>query len=136
MLGLWRFFVQYRWIRFLFAGGVSTSVNWSVSFILTSILGWWYVLSLGIAFCTAWAVSFMIQKFWTFQNLAKEGWNVQAVFHFILQFSNFWLELGGVYCLVEYEKWWYFWALVVMTGVTASISFYFSSKIFRHKPSL
>lgn len=135
MLELWRFLLRHRLLHFVVAGGFSTLVNLGVSFTLTSLFGVWYIASAIIAFVAAYAVSFTLQKFWTFQASAKEGSALQLLFHLLLQLCNLVAEVGGMYLLVEYAKLWYFYAQVLVLAVISVESFFITRRIFATKPS-
>ena len=136
MLGLWRFLLRHRLIHFLLVGGLSTVVNLSVSFALTTLFGVWYIASAVIAFVAAYAVNFTPQKFWTFEAKAKEGSGVQLALHLTLQICNLGLEVGGMYLLVEFAGLWYLYAQVMVLAVISIESFFATRYIFCHKPSL
>lgn len=130
MLGLWRFLLRHRLIHFLLVGGFSATVNLSVSFVLTSLFGVWYITSAIIAFVAAYAVNFTLQKLWTFQAIERKGSGRQFVLHLSLQLCNLGLEVGGMYLLVEYAGLWYLVAQILMLGGIAVESFFISRRIF------
>ncbi len=136
MLEIWRFLLHYRLIHFLLVGGFSTVVNLSVSFVLTSLVGVWYIASAVVAFVAAYAVNFTLQKFWTFQASAKEGSGLQLARHLSLQLCNLGLEVGGMYLLVEYAGLWYFYAQVLVLAGISVESFFITRYIFSPKTSL
>lgn len=135
MTGLWRFLLRHRLLHFLIAGGCSTAVNLTVSFVLTSFFGVWYVASAIVAFIAAYAVGFILQKFWTFQNTAKKGRGAQLALHLTLQVCNLALEVGGMYLLVEYAKLWYFYSQIMVLALISIESFFITRRIFATKTS-
>jgi putative flippase GtrA len=132
-LWLWNFVTSFRLMRFLIAGCFSTGVGLSVSFVLTSILGVWYMISVTIAFVASYAISFTFQRFWTFQNSTKEGRGAQLALHLPLQLGNLVLELIAMRWLVEYEQLWYFYAQILVTALISVESFFATRYIFSHK---
>ncbi len=78
MLRLFRFFTQYKLIRYLISGGTAATLHLTIVFILTEFTALWYLYATSIAFVIALGVSFSLQKFWTFgsktlHNMHKQG---------------------------------------------------------------
>lgn len=89
-------------LRFLITGGIAFSVNISVFFFSTDIAHVHYLISTVFAFVASFTVSFLMQKFWTFQNHSREGWHVQFSLYLALQLTNLALNEVLLYAFVEY----------------------------------
>jgi len=86
---------------FIIGGGVGALVNWVVSFILTSLLGIYYLFSYLIAQSINIVVNFMWHRYVTFRmiNSSKEKQFVRFV---MLSIATIILSIGLVYLLKEY----------------------------------
>ncbi len=110
-------------LRFLITGGIAFSVNITVLYCLTSILGVYYLISTVIAFLASFSVSFLFQKFWTFQDASKDNLHVQLSLYLTLQVMNLALNTGLMYAFVEYLHIWYIFSQVIIALGLAVISF-------------
>ena len=120
-----------RVVRFLISGVSAALVNFFVLYVLTEFFGLWYLFSSAIAFITAFAVSFVMQKFWTFDSAETHKIKHQLPMHLSVAVVNLVLNLVIVYFLVEYVHLWYVLAQVVANIVLAVESFFAFRWIFR-----
>ncbi len=110
-------------VKYLISGGIATVTYLGVSFTLTEWARLWYLISVDLAFVTAFFVSFYLQKFWTFCNFEKEGARKQMLVYFIVGLINLGISTGGVYLLVEKMDIWYLLAQIIMGGFISFFSF-------------
>ncbi|MFA6554483.1 MAG: GtrA family protein [Candidatus Paceibacterota bacterium] len=89
-------------VRFLISGGTATFVNIALLYVFTDVFDIWYITSAIMAFVIAFVVSFTLQKFWTFQDMSKEGMHRQAIIYFTMASFNLCLNAGLLYLCVEY----------------------------------
>lgn len=123
-------------LRFLITGGIAFSVNISVLYSLTSILGVYYLVSTVIAFLASFSVSFLIQKFWTFQDASKDNLHVQLSLYLTLQVINLFLNAALMYAFVEYLHIWYIFSQVIIALGLAVISFFVNKTYIFKAPSI
>lgn len=114
----------FRILRFLASGGVAAAVNLGVLYGMTEYLGVWYLVSASLAFIISFAVSFTLQKFWTFGDRRLAGASRQAVLYFCIALSNFFLNIGILYTLVEYAHLHYIFSELIAMVVIACASFF------------
>ncbi|HWO06982.1 MAG TPA: GtrA family protein [Candidatus Paceibacterota bacterium] len=95
---------RFRPIRFLFSGGVGFVTVLSMLYILTDIVGIWYLFSFVIAFLIGTTVSFVLQKFFTFGDGTFGARRVsgQAAVYISLAVFNLGVNSLLLYLLVEY----------------------------------
>jgi len=103
--------------KYIVAGGTAAVVDLSLLYLLTEFWGIWYLLSTILAFMGAFAVSFTLQKFWTFRDHAMDGIHKQLTMYFVVTAINLGLNTLFVYLLVEHGDLWYMLAQVI-AGVT------------------
>ncbi|MEI6596731.1 MAG: GtrA family protein, partial [bacterium] len=112
-----------RIIKYLIAGGTAASVDLVLLYILTDILGVWYLISACVAFSIAFFVSFFLQKFWTFRDRDKEVIYKQMRIYLIVALANLALNAVLMYALVDGFKIWYMLAQFIISGLIAIESY-------------
>ena len=113
-------------VRYLLAGGTSTAVDLGILYVLTEFLGWWYLASATAAFTLAFFVSFVLQKFYTFNNrdISRKAVATQGAFYFTLAAANLGINTILMYALVEWAGVWYFCAQIIAAVAIAVESFF------------
>ena len=109
--------------RYLVAGFTGAGTNIGLLYILTDIVGIWYLYSSAMSFVVAVVVSFMLQKFWTFADQ-----NVEKVHHQFARFLG--VALFGIiintacmFFLVDVIGLWYILAQIITGALIAIINF-------------
>ncbi len=120
---------RYKIIRFLFSGAVGAGTNLLILFVLTRYLGLYYVLSVIISFIIATTVSFIMQKYCTFQDKSQEVIHNQALAFTIVAIINLFINTYIVYAFVEFAHFHYLIGQVFASIIVAFESF-FVYKIF------
>ena len=92
-------------------------VDLAFLYVLTDIVGVWYMISVGLAFLAAYFVSFSLQKFWTFRDSGREKIYRQMSLYFIVGVANLFLNAAGMYSLVEYFSTQYLLAQIIVGAV-------------------
>jgi len=88
--------------RFFVAGGSAAGTNLAIFYLLTSVMGFYYVWSSIIAFIISFFVSFTLQKFWTFRDESLSGLNTQLAKYISVALFNLAVNTAMLYLLVEY----------------------------------
>ncbi len=70
--------------RYIVSGGTAAAIGLVVFSVLTHYVHVWYLAASLLAFCSAFSVSFPLQKFWTFQDGATERMHLQISGYFLL----------------------------------------------------
>jgi putative flippase GtrA len=110
--------------RFLLAGGIAFAVNIVVLYLFTDILGIYYLISTVWAFLISFGVSFLLQKFWTFQDGSRDRFHIQLPLYLGMQVANLGLNTVLMYAFVEYLHIWYLFSQVIIAAGIAVSSFY------------
>lgn len=125
---------RHKILRFLISGGFSTAVDFFFLYAFTEWVGFYYLASSILAFLISIAVSFTLQKFWTFENTSRENMHKQAVAYFILASINLVLNTSMVFVLVEYVGLHYLAGQFISSGLIALSSFFiYHFIIFKNK---
>ena len=115
---------NHRVVRFLFSGGLATAANIIPLFVLVHFFYMWYLLAAVFSFITAVAVSFMMQKFFTFNDYTREKIKQQTTLYFGIQIFNLCINTLLMYVGVNLLHIQYLLAQVLISGVMAVYNFF------------
>jgi dolichol-phosphate mannosyltransferase len=118
-----RYPAHARIVRFVVSGGTATFINVAVVYIFTEWVGLWYLASGVIAFFSAIATSFFLQKLWTFEDASTNRMPLQAGVFFLIACWGLVVNVVVVYALVEYVSTHYVLAQLV-AGIVIAIQNY------------
>jgi putative flippase GtrA len=110
-------------LRYLFSGGIAAVTDLVLLYVFTDVWGMWYIISSILAFLVAFVVSFILQKFFTFQDHAMEGVHGQALIYLAVTGTNLALNTGLIYLFVQYTGLHYIPAQIVTSILIAIESF-------------
>ncbi|TSC87216.1 MAG: GtrA family protein [Parcubacteria group bacterium Gr01-1014_8] len=113
-----------RIVRFLVSGGTGATTNFLTLFILTEYAGVWYLLSASIALAVGFTMSFILQKFWTFENSSLARVHIQVPLHVTLGLTNLVLNTIALYILVEWFGLWYMLGQLIAGVFLACLNYY------------
>ena len=120
--------------KYIVSGGSAACVNLGVLYLLTEYAGVHYLQSAILSFIAAFFVSFLLQKFWTFNNSEKEQMHLQMVAYLAVSLVNLGIYTLMFYLLVEYLHLWYFLSAILAGGLIAVSSFFiYRHLIFKHR---
>jgi putative flippase GtrA len=120
-------------IRYILAGGFATAFNLVILFIGVHYFKLWYLTGAITAFCCAATISYLLQKFWTFENYPIHNMYKQFLNFFIFALIMLGLNTLLVYVFVGIIGLWYLFAQTLAALVTAWINYiYFSKVIFKN----
>lgn len=115
-----------RLLRYLISGGTAAAVDLLFLFLFTDGFGFHYLTSAILAFLVAFVVSFLLQKFWTFQDESVERVHKQVIVYFAVSAVNLLLNTLLMYVLVDWMHIWYMGAQFLASGLIACESFFVS----------
>ncbi len=125
-----------RFFRYLVAGGTAASVDFFFLYTFTEKVGLHYLVSAALAFVAAFCVSFLLQKFWTFQDDSIERVHTQVALYFIFALMNLGINTALMYLFVDVMEIWYMGAQFLASGLIAFESFFIGRYfIFTNKTS-
>lgn len=111
------------YVKYIISGGTAAGVDLVLLYILTDIVGLWYLLSAILAFIAAYFVSFYLQKFWTFRDNSRQRIYQQMTLYLIVGLTNLSINTFGMYILVDKLKVMYILAQIIMGALIAISSF-------------
>jgi putative flippase GtrA len=111
------------YIKFFITGIICASLDLSLIFILTDIVGVWYLFSVIFVYIVSFFTSFYLQKYWTFKDGRKRIFYEQLFTYFSVGLINLLLNASGVYILVERFGFYYLFAQIIMMGLLSIESF-------------
>jgi putative flippase GtrA len=121
-------------IKFVFAGSSAAAVDLLFLYLFHGLLKWGLVLSTSLAFILSFAVSFTLQKFWTFRNYSQKKIPIQFVLYIANAFIG--LNLNGFMMHYSVNKMhiWYLLAQVLVNILIGIYNFFiYKFIVFRRK---
>lgn len=115
-------------MRFLISGGSAAVTNLVVLFTLVHFFYAWYLLASVISFVCAVSVSFIMQKFFTFNDYTREKIRRQSALYLSVQIFNLGVNTLLMYTSVDLLGIHYIVAQIFAGGIIAVYSFF----IFKH----
>ena len=89
-------------VKYLIAGGTSTSADILIYSLLIYFASLWYVASSVISFTIAFWISFGLQKFWTFRDKNTEKIMKQTYLYFFVAIANLGISTLLIYIFVDH----------------------------------
>src|SRR5680860_178061 len=122
-------------IKFIFAGSSAAAVDLIFLYLFHGVLKWGLVISTSLAFILSFAVSFTLQKFWTFRNYSQKKIPVQLVLYIGNAFIG--LNLNGFLMHYSVNKMhvWYLFAQILVNLLIGFYNFFiYKFIVFRKHP--
>lgn len=118
-------------IRYLIVGSIGASVNIFSLYILTSMIGIWYIISAICSFIASLIVAFFLHKFWAFKDplFIKRHVLRQTILYTASSTSLLTLNILFLYILVDFFEMWYLLAQFFSLGTVAVVSFMFNKAV-------
>lgn len=124
---------QFILFRYVVSGGTSASVDLVILYFLNSTLGMHYLWAATLAFCVAFFVSFVLQKFWTFRHRSTDRIHLQAAMYLVSSLIGLGLNTFFMYLFVDKVGLSVLGAQVVAGILVACCTFFISRHIvFKH----
>lgn len=113
----------YHLLRYVMSGATAAISNLTVLFILVHFGRMHYLYASVVAFIASVAVSFTLQKFWTFQDTLTHDMREQFTRYSAVVLANLALNTGLMYLLVEKAALWYVLAQILTTSIVAVVGY-------------
>lgn len=111
-------------LRFLVAGSGATGVSIGLLFVLTHYLGLWYIFSALLSYSVSFSISFIAQKFWTFEDSSLDTIQKQgSVYLCVFVFSNV-LNSALLYISVDFFGIHYVLGQIISSATIACVNFF------------
>lgn len=114
----------FRLVRYLISGGTAAASNLAFLFLLVHFGGVYYLYASILAFIMSIAVSFTMQKFWTFRDKPLHDVHAQFTRYVAVVLSNLLINTAIIYLLVEKAGIWYLLAQLSATAVIAVTGYF------------
>jgi putative flippase GtrA len=113
----------YHLLRYLMSGAAAAASNLLALFLLVQFGRMHYLYASVIAFLASVAVSFTLQKFWTFQDMFIHDVRAQFTRYSAVVLANLTLNTALMYVFVERASLWYVFAQVLTTSIVAVVGY-------------
>lgn len=127
--------LQGRVSKYILSGVIATSAALAALVFFREVVGLWYLYSSTIAFLVGFTSSFLLQKFWTFNEPTNSGAHKQLMWFLIVSLINLVINGVGMYVFVDVFGIWYFLSQVCVTTFIAVWSFFAYRVIFQSNTS-
>lgn len=111
-------------VKFFIAGGFAGVVDLIALFIFHDLFAWGILFSTSAAFILAFAVSFSLQKIWTFRNYSHEKLPRQLILYLIVAFISLNLNALGMHWLVNNLGVWYLLSQLIVNLCLGILNFF------------
>ena len=115
---------ERRVVRYIISGGTATASNFVILYTFTEFLHIWYITSSIFGMIAGFGISFILQKFWTFQNAGLERVHIQLPLHIALSLVNIAANTVLLYGFVQYLHVWYLLAQFINAALLACMNFF------------
>lgn len=85
--------------KYLVTGGISAGTEFSLLILLTEYFKLWYITSNSIAYSSGFVISFLMNKYWSFNS--RENFGRQLAMYGVLFFINLGLSTALMYLLTS-----------------------------------
>ena len=120
-----------RIYRFIITGSLAAFATLGILYAATTYGHLWYLYSSVLGFIGGFIVSFLLSKFWTFENRALAGSSRQLVFHLSVALANLGINTVLLYMLVDWLGLWYLLAQAFASVAIAFESYFAYRWIYR-----
>lgn len=110
-------------LRYGIAGTTAALVHLAGLYFFVQYMGVWYVPANIFAFGFSFAVSFLLQKVWTFGDRSRQGIHLQAGLFLLIQLGSLFINTSGLYALVTFTGMWYLAAEFLILLIIAVLNF-------------
>lgn len=125
-------FAKRQMIVFVIAGGIAVVMDTSTLYLFKGVLGFSLIPAVSIAFFVGFCTSFLLQKFWTFEDSSIGNVHIQVIAYLLVAAANFFLTIILMYLLVEVFHFWYIISkLAVAFGIACCTFFIYRIFIFK-----
>lgn len=109
-------------IRYGISGVTGICINILTLYILTDIVGLWYLMSAVLAFCVTLIVTFSLQKYWTFKD-RDNAFVTQGARYALVALSSLIAGTVLLYVAVDIFGFWYLGSQAVIMFTLAGCTF-------------
>lgn len=117
-------------VRFCISGGVSTILGFTILYVFTEYIGIWYLLSSVMSFIICDIFSFIIKKFWVFEEKDIKEARLQIFLYFVLSMMYLITNTILMFISVEYMHIQYIISQVIIIFILLMPNYFITQKIF------
>ncbi len=125
--------LSIQFLRFGFVGASVSIAHLALVYLLTDIVGVWYLYSTIISYSIATIINFFLQKFYVMRHMDVAGTHIQFVKYVLLALVCLALNTFGMYMLVHMLGILYLYAQVLVIGGLTIFTFFVSRTYVFHE---
>ncbi len=112
-----------KFCKYIFSGTLTGGSDLFLLFLFHGVFAWGIILSTSTAFIMSFALSFILQKIWTFRNQDKNKLFHQLGIYFFNAFLNLNINALLMHLLVSRFGIWYLFAQLAVNATIGSLNF-------------
>ena len=113
---------------FILCGGTAFVILVAATYVLTEVVGLWYLISYGISIFISWTVSFYLNRKLTFNYKGDNTFSVYKKFIFLYILAGG-INFGLVYLLTDYFGLYYLASIIIVAFFITISTFYINKNI-------
>lgn len=117
-------------VRFCISGGVSSILGFTILYVFTEYIGIWYLLSSVMSFIICDIFSFILKKFWVFEEKDIKEARLQIFLYFVLSMMYLITNTILMFISVEYMHIQYIISQVIIIFILLMPNYFITQKIF------
>lgn len=110
-------------LRYGISGVMGGVLQVILLYIFVDIFGLWYIYGVIFAFSISLILTFLLQKYWTFQDYAIDTVHRQSLWYIFIALGALALNISFMYILVDIFHFWYIMAQIVVVGTIGILTF-------------
>lgn len=115
-----------QFLRFGFVGVLMSIMHIVFVYVLTDIVGVWYLHSTTISYMVVTVINFFLQKFYVMRNSGTHEVHTQFIKYVVLALLNLGINTASMFVLVQIFSVQYICAQILTLGLVAVFTFYVS----------
>lgn len=113
----------WRIVKYGISGVTGGVVQVTLLYVFVDYFGLWYIRGVVFAFTISLAITFVLQKFWTFQDYSINNFHQQSFKYVVIALGALLLNVVFMYVLVDIVHLWHIAAQGIVVGVVGGITF-------------
>lgn len=124
-------------VRYGVSGVMGGLVQVASLYVFVDWLTVWYIYGVALAFLISLVCTFVLQKFWTFQDYSTDTLTRQSFFYVMIAVGTLALNVVLMYVLVDVLHYWYIVAQIIVVGTVGVLSFFMNKALtFKSTPTV
>ncbi len=113
----------FQIIKYGISGVTGALIQMGSFYVLVDFFGVWYLYGVVLAFVLSLIITFMLQKFWTFEDYSTNKLKRQSFMYGVIAVCALILNVGFMYLLVDVLDFWHITSQIVVVLTVGTLTF-------------